>query len=52
MIAHIRHEFTRYDELLMEGLDRREARMRVSGQIDAVLKEWEAIEGTAGRVHT
>lgn len=41
VIAHIRHEHTRYDELLMRGIERHEARARVHGEIEGVLAKWE-----------
>ncbi len=40
VIASIRHEDTRYDELLMAGLDRDEARRRVRASVDDVLDQW------------
>jgi hypothetical protein len=42
VIAHIRHEQTRYDELLMKHGDRQLARAEVSAEIDRVLSRWEA----------
>jgi hypothetical protein len=42
VIAHIRHEHTRYDELLMEHGDRQHARERVRGEIDKVLARWQS----------
>jgi hypothetical protein len=40
VIASIRHNDTDYDELLMSGVDRAEAREHVHGQVDAVLELW------------
>jgi hypothetical protein len=40
--ASVRHEDTRYDELLMSGVDRADARERVRGQVLRVLDEWRA----------
>lgn len=40
VIAHVRHCHTRYDELLMAGWDRRDARQRVQDVIDQVLGRW------------
>ena len=40
MIAHIRHVHTNYDELLMSGTDRSDARTLVREQINAVLARW------------
>lgn len=41
VIAHIRHEHTRYDEWLMETGDRQLARERVRDEIGKVLVRWE-----------
>ena len=41
VIAHIRHEHTRYDELLMETGNRQQAREMVHGEIARVLARWE-----------
>jgi hypothetical protein len=41
VVASIRHEDTRYDELLMTGLDRDDARERVREEVDAVLDHWQ-----------
>lgn len=38
--ASVRHVDTRYDELLMSGLDRGEARERVRSQVDRILARW------------
>jgi hypothetical protein len=40
VIASIRHEDTGYDELLMGGVPRIEARGRVRPAVDRVLDEW------------
>jgi hypothetical protein len=40
VIAHIRHEHTNYDELLMGGTERLEARAQVREKIDHVLSGW------------
>jgi hypothetical protein len=42
VIAHIRHRHTRYDELLMGGWDRDDARRRVREAIDELLDRWRA----------
>lgn len=42
VIAHIRHEHTRYDELLMRHGDRQLARAEVRPEIDRVLASWES----------
>jgi hypothetical protein len=41
VIAHLRHEHTRYDELLMEHGDRAFAREQVRGGIETILGRWE-----------
>ena len=41
VIAHIRHEHTRYDELLMRHNDRESARATVRSDIDRVLARWQ-----------
>jgi hypothetical protein len=40
VIASIRHQDTEYDELLMSGVGRTQARDRVRGKIDRVLAAW------------
>jgi hypothetical protein len=42
VVAAVRHEDTSYDELLMNGVSRDEARERVRGGIDQVLRMWQA----------
>jgi hypothetical protein len=46
VIAHIRHEHTRYDELLMKHDDRAYARELVRDAITRVLARWE-VEATS-----
>jgi len=41
VIAHIRHRYTNYDELLMEGYERWEARKMVEEKVLNVLWKWE-----------
>jgi hypothetical protein len=41
VVAHIRHAETRYDALLAEGWERREAREMVRGDVARVLSQWE-----------
>jgi hypothetical protein len=43
VIAHIRHEHTNYDELLMRGTERLDARALVRGGIDRVLAKWSGV---------
>jgi hypothetical protein len=42
VIAAIRHEDTRYEELLMRGVSRAEARVLVHDEVDHVLRAWRA----------
>jgi len=44
VIAHIRHAETRYDELLMRGNERWDARAKVEEVVRRVLNKWEAPE--------
>ena len=38
--AHVRHEHSAYDELLMRGLERGEARAAVAAEVESVLESW------------
>jgi len=38
--AHVRHVHTRYDALLTEGLEPREARPMIRGKVEEVLERW------------
>lgn len=40
VVAHVRHVHTNYDELLMKGWDRREAREAIASQVQEVLEQW------------
>jgi hypothetical protein len=40
VIAHIRHQETDYDVLLMKGMERIDARARVQDTIEQVAHEW------------
>jgi hypothetical protein len=40
VIASVRHNHTKYDELLAKGVDRTTARQRVAGKIDQILQSW------------
>ncbi|MFI6516815.1 DUF2293 domain-containing protein [Spirillospora sp. NPDC050679] len=42
VIASVRHRDTDYDDLLMAGVPRTEARARIRGTVDAVLARWRA----------
>lgn len=39
--AHIRHRYTNYDELLMQGMERSLARRYVQEKIESVMERWE-----------
>ena len=38
--AHVRHAHSRYDELMVEGMDRLDARAEVAADVDGVLRAW------------
>ena len=38
--AHVRHRYTRYDELLAQGIDRGEARASVRAAVDEIVERW------------
>ena len=40
VVASVRHTETDYDELLMDGVARAEARERVAAEIDRLLRRW------------
>jgi len=40
VVAHIRHRHTRYDQLLMRGYYRNEARASIRDEVDRVLESW------------
>ena len=40
--AHVRHSETHYDDLLMEGQDRFDARERVQLKVEEILENWES----------
>jgi hypothetical protein len=40
VVASVRHQDTDYDELLMSGVPREEARVRIRSAIDRVLVAW------------
>lgn len=42
--AHIRHEHTNYDELLMKGRERFTARDQVENKINQILEKWQRVE--------
>jgi len=39
--AFVRHRFTDYDDLLMAGRDRSDARFEVEGKVSEVLARWQ-----------
>jgi len=41
VVAHVRHTKTAYDDLLMRGMDRHDARTLVREKIDRVLEQWQ-----------
>ncbi len=43
VMAHVRHAETEYDELLVSGRERREARAEVKRQVEEVLAKWKAL---------
>jgi len=43
VIASIRHRHTKYDDLLMRGVERFDARDRIRGDVDDVLRRWRAV---------
>ncbi|MEW2394880.1 DUF2293 domain-containing protein [Streptomyces sp. NPDC046862] len=44
VIASVRHVETSYDQLLMSGVPRHEARRRISGVVEATLRRWREAE--------
>ncbi|MGA2307894.1 MAG: DUF2293 domain-containing protein [Acidimicrobiales bacterium] len=49
VVAAVRHSETAYDQLLMSGVPRAEARTRVRPDIQAVLDAWRALDSAADR---
>jgi hypothetical protein len=43
VIAHVRHTETKYDELLMQGIERADARVEIRGSVDKVLAAWQGV---------
>lgn len=41
--AHLRHAHTRYDDLLMAGWDRSEARAQIEGELEEAVAVWERV---------
>jgi hypothetical protein len=48
VIASIRHRDTRYDQLLMSGIPRIQARQQVRADIDQILDNWRGSNWRAG----
>lgn len=46
VIAHIRHTETKYDELLVKGYERWEAREQVMGKVDQIINRWETADSS------
>jgi hypothetical protein len=42
VVAAVRHADTPYDDLLMSGVDRDEARWRIDAQVEEILERWRA----------
>jgi hypothetical protein len=42
--AYVRHRHTRYDELLMSGIDRADARSEIREEMDKVLARWRILQ--------
>lgn len=40
VVSHIRHRFTRYEQLLARGVDRDEAREAIREELSGVLRTW------------
>jgi hypothetical protein len=49
VVAHVRHDETHYDELLVRGVERRDARDRVREDVDRVLSAWRNVDPRSGR---
>jgi len=48
VVASVRHRDTRYDQLLMSGVERAEARTQVRSDVERVLAEWRSVASNAG----
>ncbi|GGJ26234.1 DUF2293 domain-containing protein [Streptomyces brasiliensis] len=48
VVAAVRHVDTPYDQLLMSGVPRCEARRRIAATVETVLREWRAVRAEAG----
>ena len=43
--AHIRHELTAYDDLLMRGISRLDARVAVAEMVETIARSWSGADG-------
>jgi hypothetical protein len=48
VVASVRHRDTAYDQLLMSGVERAEARTKVRADVERVLDEWRSVVSNAG----
>ncbi|WP_328870586.1 DUF2293 domain-containing protein [Streptomyces sp. NBC_00287] len=48
VVASVRHMDTPYDQLLMSGVPRHEARRRIAAAVETVLRQWREPEAKAG----
>ena len=48
VVASVRHRDTRYDQLLMSGVERAEARTQVRSDVERLLAEWRSVASNAG----
>jgi hypothetical protein len=48
VVAAVRHRDTAYDQLLMSGVERAEARTRVRADVERVLDEGRSVVSNAG----
>jgi hypothetical protein len=48
VVASVRHRDTRYDQLLMSGVERAEARTQVRSDVERLLAEWCSVASNAG----
>ncbi|MDT9694597.1 DUF2293 domain-containing protein [Streptomyces sp. P17] len=48
VVASVRHMDTPYDQLLMSGVPRHEARRRIAAAVETVLRQWRQPEAKAG----
>lgn len=51
VVAAVRHQFTDYDRLLLDGVERLEARALVSGAVERKLEQWSQQNAGTGSEH-